>query len=939
MLMWTPAADPRLHPLWEQEVELELQMMRMGADRFRDSVIRAEARNKMTAVVPVRHLMADWLPGIADTIRGWLKDVSRAKGGPKPIAAAYLRDMDPHVAGLIALRAILDGLAHQRVKLVGLAMAIGGTCEHEQRVRLWEMETPELYHHYREEMDENHSSASHRRAVNINRFNESLKRGEVQWDSWSNEARFRVGIALIDCVVRKTGWFEIAQDPEHVFRKAARSPALVLQPKAALKEWLARAFDRAEILAPAYAPTIIPPRRWDINEDDGLVTGGYHTPYVKAPRLVRFKASQEGQQMHAADEYDALDMPYVYRALHLLQETAWQINKRVLDVALTLWPKAGPEGIAGLPGLDERELPPRTPRMAEHREAQQQARSEGRPVPEPDEETDREILEWKRRAHAIYRYNSRRFSRSLSASTTLLMAQQYADYPAIYFPHKMDFRGRYYPVPRALTPQGNDLARGLLTFAEGLPITEDSDAAGWLAIHLANAWGNDKVNFDKRIAWVFDNEDLWRRIAADPMANLEWTVTEGPNKVGSPFQALAAIFEWVDFLDTGYGFVSHLPVMVDGTCNGIQHLSALLRDEVAGYYVNLVPSEKPQDIYKVVATGNDAWTATDDAATDEAARVAVEGLQRVLERIARAGGPEGAKASYWLELTGYDLPRTLTKRPVMVLPYGGTKDSFFTYVREWLDEADPAPVDVPVDIAAQCEAASICLIHPDGKAKNGSELVRDLRTARIVFCAAHMWDTVKQTVRGAEAVMGWLQDCAKAVAVANQPIYWRVPSGFVVRHFYGKDKAVKCEIKLDGERVQLRRHDRTAELSIKEQTQGIAPNYIHSLDAACLTDMANRCREAGIKALATVHDAYGTHAANMNALSRFTREAFVAVHSEDLLGAFRADCQRVLVDYLVAEEGLDVLDAAEKADAMLPPPLEVGNLDIAAVLQSDYFFA
>ncbi|WP_026227624.1 DNA-directed RNA polymerase [Hoeflea sp. 108] len=504
-----------------------------------------------------------------------------------------------------------------------------------------------------------------------------------------------------------------------------------------------------------------------------------------------------------------------------------------------------------------------------------------------------------------------------ATSTTILVAQEYAGFDAIYFPHMLDFRGRIYPIPNFLQPQGSDLARGLLTFAEGLPITEENGGSGWLAIQLANSWGNDKVSFEERIAWVEEREAQWRRIAEDPMANTEWMVTEGPNKVDKPFQALAAIFEWVDFLNEGYGFISKLPVMVDGTCNGIQHLSAILRDEVAGRYVNLIPSDRPQDIYKVVATGTSLQDGEEETETDRIAQEAVLGLQHTLERIEAAGGIEGEKASYWLELCDRNLPRTLTKRQVMVLPYGGTKDSFFTYTRKWLDEFDPAPEpsDDEMPNAAQLavfEANGVALIDGDEKPRKLDDLERDLRTKRIVFLAAHLWDTVNQVVHSAMAVMKWLQDCAKAVAVANQPIYWTVPSGFVVRHFYGLDRSIKCELMLDGERVVVTRNEKTAQLSTKEQTQGIAPNFTHSLDASCLVDCAGRCRKAGIEEFASVHDAYGTHAANMGALAVFLREAFVATHEVDVLANFRADCQRVLVDWLVVTEGMDPLEASEK---------------------------
>jgi DNA-directed RNA polymerase len=332
--------------------------------------------------------------------------------------------------------------------------------------------------------------------------------------------------------------------------------------------------------------------------------------------------------------------------------------------------------------------------------------------------------------------------------------------------------------------------------------------------------------------------------------------------------------------------------MVDGTCNGIQHLSAIIRDEVGGAYVNLVPGDKPRDIYKFVA----------------------QHLQDKLERIEQSGGAQGELATWWLELCDRDLPRTLTKRQVMVLPYGGTKDSFFTYTRKWLDEHDPVTERLDPDKARE-------------------------RTERVSFLSMHLWDSVKENVKAAEEVMTWLQQCARVAAQENQPIYWTTPSGFVVRHFYGTLKAKQVDLKLDGQRCQVFLGERTSTLSLKDQLQGISPNFIHSLDASCLVDCLNACLEDGITSFTSVHDAYGTHMANMEVLSVRLREAFVKTHEADVLGLFRQACLEVIIPVLMQRHDLDPLDAYEKADAMLPAPLPHGKLDLNGVLRSEYFFA
>src|SRR5438876_3930072 len=64
---------------------------------------------------------------------------------------------------------------------------------------------------------------------------------------------------------------------------------------------------------------------------------------------------------------------------------------------------------------------------------------------------------------------------------------------------------------------------------------------------------------------------------------------------------LAACLEWKDFREQGTDFRSHLPVSMDGTCNGYQHLSAMGLDAIGGSATNLVPGDQPEDMYQEVA--------------------------------------------------------------------------------------------------------------------------------------------------------------------------------------------------------------------------------------------------------------------------------------------------------------------------------------------------
>ena len=66
-----------------------------------------------------------------------------------------------------------------------------------------------------------------------------------------------------------------------------------------------------------------------------------------------------------------------------------------------------------------------------------------------------------------------------------------------------------------------------------------------------------------------------------------------------PWQSLAVIYELHDALQSGCpeSFQSRISVHQDGSCNGLQHYAALMRDKCGGVSVNLYPSERKCDVY------------------------------------------------------------------------------------------------------------------------------------------------------------------------------------------------------------------------------------------------------------------------------------------------------------------------------------------------------
>jgi DNA-directed RNA polymerase len=65
----------------------------------------------------------------------------------------------------------------------------------------------------------------------------------------------------------------------------------------------------------------------------------------------------------------------------------------------------------------------------------------------------------------------------------LQVARELCHEPRFYYPHTTDFRGRAYPLHPYLHHMGDDLSRGLLTFAEAKPLGKHG--LDWLLVHVS----------------------------------------------------------------------------------------------------------------------------------------------------------------------------------------------------------------------------------------------------------------------------------------------------------------------------------------------------------------------------------------------------------------------------------------------------------------------
>lgn len=637
----------------------------------------------------------------------------------------------------------------------------------------------------------------------------------------------QTGVKLIELMNQSTGLFSV----EKISRGSDDTP-YVLKASPEMLTLIQTSTERFAELKPQYQMMLIPPKPWT-----GMFNGGYHIP-LKAlhPSFVKCFKREVNELKH-------YKMPKVLEAVNIVQNTRWLINRKIYETAQTIWDMGGNRG--GLCSRDEKPVPPK-PWGEEY--IGEEALKRWKEA-HPDE-----YKVWYDQAQAVYKFNKHSGATRLRVAYQLRIAQENVQYPVVYFPWTCDFRGRLYALPSYVNPQADDLGKALLTFAD----TKELGEAGayWLKIHLANCAGVDKVSFEERIKWVMEHELEILSSAKDPMANRFW------EDVDSPFQFLAACFEYQGLHEQGISYRSSLPVAMDGTCNGLQHLSAMLRDPVGGEAVNLVPSMKPSDIYTKVLNVLKR-TVEQDIASDS-----TEATQKLI-------------AEAWLP----HLDRKITKRPVMTTPYGVSSYGIREQVRDQIIERD--------------------LFR--GYAINQKEF--------LVYLTERIEKAIREVIVAAPTVMGWLQEAARRISEKDmhaEGISWSVPgSGFRVIQRYYADQRVDVNVFLGSQRIRVRVDEPYEKcISGRRQISGISPNVIHSLDASMLVQTVRTLSKQGICHLALIHDSYGCHACDIPVLHQALRREFVDIYTNhDVLAELKATWEQaydVQLDPLPEYGNLDI---------------------------------
>ena len=496
----------------------------------------------------------------------------------------------------------------------------------------------------------------------------------------------------------------------------------------------------------------------------------------------------------------------------------------------------------------------------------------------------------------------KRMSKELEVGYTLRLAKNNLG-SVFYHLYNCDFRGRIYTNTAYLNEQASDLAKGLILLDQGDRL--GAQGLFWLKVFIANCAGQDKLPPKDRAAWTEENLGLLLDFARNPVTNTGWLSLE------KPWSALAGCFELLSIFEYWNGpvedYYCRLPIYIDGTVSGTQHLVALSKDEELAPMVNLVESERIGDLYSFLAVK--LWSRI-DAMTAKLDQGTLKLLDEVLDKVtelqhAYDSAPYGSEQkfqayqalsewrnqnralrellfpAFWSRVTDKRQRRKLTKRGVMTLGYGATRYGFSQQIID-----DSPGISSYIDKAERLWCAQL---------------------------GALLFDVCYEELEGPASMLRLFGSLAERASEKEAYLSWTVPvTGFRVIQHYRKPKIQRTKLTYAGQELKVNLAAwEEATLDAKAQKDGASPNIVHSLDAAHLTSVVASTEYSTV----VIHDSFGCSPGNMEHLFHHVRQKFVELYKTDPLAAILSQ--------------LDSMDLLPKR----------GQYDVSAILNSQYAFS
>ena len=532
-----------------EQLELERSQISQGLKRLRDQTFKLEQQNYSSASIYGVSSIDTLLPHVVKRIEDTNTKIHQGKYGAafKDIHQ-YLSNIEALAAAAIACKVTFDNVFGYKDKCntaTNICSAIGKSIEDECQMRHYEENAPALLKTLKDNYWHRAIGTQQKLVVIrtlMNRYNVK------PWTPWGTSIRTKLGGWLLDCIMDSSGWFYKQR------LRVGRKTTVYIVPTAEFMDIKDEVMANAELFSPLAWPMLVPPKDWTNTEP-----GGYILNEV-----------MQGHELVRRGDHALIQGEIPLSFLNKIQQVKYRLNPFIVNTAMLLEERGVSVG-KFLP-IVHYDLPPKPVDIAENKESRKK---------------------YRREAAEVMNKRAAEFKRSCRTRMTMEAVARFKD-REFYIPWSFDYRGRAYPIPAFLTPQDTDFGKSLLNFADAAVMTEDAEE--WLAFQVATTYGLDKATMQERLDWTRINVSLIARVARNPIDHLgDW---EGADE---PWLFLAACEEYDACCLRQTRNLTSLPVATDATCSGLQILAGLARDKSTARLVNVVPSDKPQDAYAVVA--------------------------------------------------------------------------------------------------------------------------------------------------------------------------------------------------------------------------------------------------------------------------------------------------------------------------------------------------
>ena len=535
----------------DEQIQLERDAIAQGLKKLHKNTRDLEGKEYASATVYGAASIDTLLPLVVARIEATTNRIKEGKTGAAFVEIQkYLADVEPLAAAALAVKITFDKVFSYKERsnqAVNVCDSIGLAVEQECQMRHYEREAPGLLRKLKDNYW-HRSIGTQQKVVVIrtlmNRYNVK------QWDAWGRSNRIKLGGWLLDCIMQSSGWF--TKDMQQQGRKRVQyvipTPEFLEIKDAVMRD--------AELFSPLAWPMLIEPNDWENDRQ-----GGYILNEV-----------MRGHDMVRRGDPTCIQGDKPLEFLNKIQKVAYRLNPFIVGVAEEL--DRLERAVGKFLPIVHHELPPK---------------------PVDIEENEESRHTYRRTCAEVHNLQAQEFRKSCRTRMTMEAVARFKDRDKFYIPWSFDYRGRAYPIPAFLTPQDTDFGKSLLMFADGSYMTPEAE--DWLAFQVATTYGLDKAPMAERLEWVKNNTHLISCVASDPILHIhEWEAAD------EPWQFLAACDEYYHCVLKCDRHFTRAMIATDATCSGLQILAGLARDKNTAKLVNVLPSDKPQDAYAVVAT-------------------------------------------------------------------------------------------------------------------------------------------------------------------------------------------------------------------------------------------------------------------------------------------------------------------------------------------------